>query len=1199
MLKLFSSIFIASVALASCSQALVVNATYNTAATIPVVASSYTATGNTVNFTLGFAPTAGTNLTVINNTGLDFISGTFGNLMHGQAVTLSYNGATYPFVANYYGGTGNDLVLQWALQDLVTWGSNGEGELGNGSNASNRVPGTVTASGVLSGKTVIAIAAGSGPNMALCSDGTLAAWGPNVFGNLGNGTATNSNVPVAVIQNGVLSGKTVIAIAAGYRHSVALCSDGTVASWGEGEDGQLGDGGTSRQSQPVAVIRTGALSGKTVVAIAAGARYSLALCSDGTLAGWGSNSSGQITSSAGYSTRVPVTVAPVGALDGKSVIAIAAGASHSLALCSDGTLAAWGYNDLGQVGNGSFTRNSGVYIPAAVVRSGVLAGRTTVGIAAGDYHSFTWCSDGTIAAWGYNSDGELGNGVSNYSSLMPVTVVQNGVLAGKTIRSIAGRFHNLALYTDGTLASWGQNYSGQLGRSGSGLSPAAVTPNGALAGKTVVSVAAGNSHSLVMAAFSAPVLASPATSTAIADTAVTLGGNVASDGGRSITERGFVLSPTAVNADPQIGGAGVITIKASGTTGIFTLRVADLAGATGYSFKAYATNSVGTTYTSPVSNFTTLAADLSISLSASPTPVPVGTDLTYSMTLTNNGPNPSGSPGVRLPLPAGTTFVSASAPSGWTIVNPTVGTNGTVSFNAASLASGGSATFTVVAKVNLSDSTLSATATSSESTTDPVPGNNSATTTATTGNALVASLSATPEPVIAGTELTYILQVENRGSLAVHNAALSFTLPARTTFVSLATSNGWTATTPAVGATGTVSITNSLFAAAGNVSFPLVVKVGSDGDNGGVLNAALEASWTANDPAPRNERSSTVSTVSTVITRSDLAIKLTATPAIVKKGSDVNYTLTLTNNGPSDAVQPFVSFPIPAQMTFVTAAIPVGWTRTIPAIGSSGTVTFSKTGLTSGSVASFTIVAKVRTATPTGTVLTTTASASATGIDPVTANNNASAIVAVGTVKPTPLQLATTGTLNPQNGLYELTVKVTNTTPLPINGFRLHVNFASYLTAYPSLRLHNASSAAGSSDVYVNYPYAVAVDGVVPVKLSFYTRTRTFPKPFAPVLTVEILPTSAVAHTNGTGVQPRFIRLNADNALIEFPSIPGHSYRVRYSHDLVHWFDCPVPILAVNSRTQWIDNGAPFTCSPPSSVSSRYYRVNDITVPAP
>ena len=101
-----------------------VDATYNAATDVPVTASGYTATGNTVNFTLNFAPATGTDLMVVKNTGLAFINGTFDNLAQGQPVALSYGGVTYRFVANYYGGSGNDLVLVWAGTRAFAWGCN-------------------------------------------------------------------------------------------------------------------------------------------------------------------------------------------------------------------------------------------------------------------------------------------------------------------------------------------------------------------------------------------------------------------------------------------------------------------------------------------------------------------------------------------------------------------------------------------------------------------------------------------------------------------------------------------------------------------------------------------------------------------------------------------------------------------------------------------------------------------------------------------------------------------------------------------------------------------------------------------------------------------------------------------------------------------------------------------------------------------
>ena len=99
-----------------------VAATFASAATVPVTAAGYSAAGNTVHPALNFTPPTGTSLTVVSNTGLGFIDGAFSNLAQGQTVTLGFGGVDYQFVANYYGGSGNDLVLQWANTRLVAWG---------------------------------------------------------------------------------------------------------------------------------------------------------------------------------------------------------------------------------------------------------------------------------------------------------------------------------------------------------------------------------------------------------------------------------------------------------------------------------------------------------------------------------------------------------------------------------------------------------------------------------------------------------------------------------------------------------------------------------------------------------------------------------------------------------------------------------------------------------------------------------------------------------------------------------------------------------------------------------------------------------------------------------------------------------------------------------------------------------------------
>ena len=479
---------------------VIIDAAFSSTTTIPVTAESYNATGYSVNLSLGFAPPVGTSLMVVKNTGLAFISGQFSNLTHGQKVLLSYGGMNYPFVANYYGGTGNDLVLEWAYRKVSAWGRSNLGQLGDGMNSNSNVPVAVTQTGALAGKSVVAISAGGHHNLALCSDGMLTGWGSNDYGQLGIGTTVNSNTPVAVIQTGVLTGKMIVAISGGGWHSLALCSDGTLAAWGWNAYGQLGNGTTTNSNTPVAVNLTGMPAGKSIVAISADHSHSLALCSDGTVFAWGNNDFGQLGDGTLTSRNVPVEVDRSGILAGKKIIEVSCGSLHSLVLCSDGTLAAWGYNYYGQLGDGT-TANSGV--PVRINQTGVLGGKSVARISGGGISSFAICADGALASWGNNTYGQLGIG-SFKNSNVPVNVNTSGVLAGKTVVAVSGGSdHSLALCSDGTLAAWGYNGYGQLG-DGTNTHrnvPVAVNQSDVLAGKTIVAVSGGGAHSLALAAY--------------------------------------------------------------------------------------------------------------------------------------------------------------------------------------------------------------------------------------------------------------------------------------------------------------------------------------------------------------------------------------------------------------------------------------------------------------------------------------------------------------------------------------------------------------------------------------------------------------------------------------------------------------------------------------------------------------------------
>jgi alpha-tubulin suppressor-like RCC1 family protein len=318
---------------------------------------------------------------------------------------------------------------------------------------------------VLADKTVIAISAGPFHNLALCTDGSVAAWGYNNYGQLGNGGTETSLVPVLVEPAGALAGKHIVAVAAAAYHSLALCDDGTVAGWGYNDEGELGDGTTTGTHVPVALDRSGVLAGRRVAAISAGQYHTLALCADGTLVGWGYNNRGQLGDGSTTTSAVPVVIGSSGVLAGKTVTAIHASSAHSLALCADGTLASWGYNHRGQLGAGDLAQSN---VPVAADLSGIESGKVIADIAAGMNHGLLRFTDGTLAAWGDNASGQLGdNSTTQHATAGPVDADERFVMMAG---SGSATNHNLAVVALPELDATTENPLKQGSGTGSGLS---------------------------------------------------------------------------------------------------------------------------------------------------------------------------------------------------------------------------------------------------------------------------------------------------------------------------------------------------------------------------------------------------------------------------------------------------------------------------------------------------------------------------------------------------------------------------------------------------------------------------------------------------------------------------------------------------------------------------------------------------------
>ena len=424
----------------------------------------------------------------------------WGNNGYGQLGNGTTTGSTTPVAVTMSGALTNKAITNITVGGNYTcavtsdgtaacWGNNEYGQLGNGTTNNSTTPVAVT-SGALAGKTVTNITGGGLHTCALTSDGTAACWGNNEYGQLGNGTTNNSTTPVAV-TSGAIAGKTVTNITARHVYTCAVTADGTAACWGYNGDGRLGNGTTNNSTTPVAVT-SGAIAGKTVTNVTGGGNYTCAVLSDGTAACWGYNGNGQLGNGTTNNSTTPVAVTS-GALTNKTVTNITAGEDHTCALLSDGTAACWGSNDSGALGSGTDRITSiEISTPVAVTMSGALAGKTVTNITAGGRHTCAVLSDGTAACWGNNWYGQLGNGTTAIDPTTPVAVT-SGALTNKTVTNItAGSSHTCAVTSDGTAACWGYNYSGQLGNgtTTNSTTPVAVT-SGALTNKTVTDITAG------------------------------------------------------------------------------------------------------------------------------------------------------------------------------------------------------------------------------------------------------------------------------------------------------------------------------------------------------------------------------------------------------------------------------------------------------------------------------------------------------------------------------------------------------------------------------------------------------------------------------------------------------------------------------------------------------------------------------------
>ena len=324
--------------------------------------------------------------------------------------------------------------------DLYAWGSNNVGQLGLSDTTSRSSP-------VLVGSGWSTAILNVNSTAAVKTDGTLWATGWNVYGQLGLGDTTTRS---SLVQVGSLT--NWLSVPAGFptitggTTCAAIKTDGTLWTWGYGDQGQLGlniaGGYGVRRSSPSQV---GALTNWSSIASSS---HVAAIKTDGTLWTWGRNFDGQLGlgTSGNYANRSsPVQV---GTLSNWSFVST--GNAHTAAVKNDGTLWTWGWNQYGQLGLGNTTNRS------SPVQVGALT--NWLWVAAGSFHTVAIKTNGTLWAWGGNGYGQLGLGDTTDRS----SPVQVGALTN-WLRVSAGYTATIAIKTDGTLWTWGRNVTGELG----------------------------------------------------------------------------------------------------------------------------------------------------------------------------------------------------------------------------------------------------------------------------------------------------------------------------------------------------------------------------------------------------------------------------------------------------------------------------------------------------------------------------------------------------------------------------------------------------------------------------------------------------------------------------------------------------------------------------------------------------------------
>jgi len=348
-------------------------------------------------------------------------------------------------------GTAAFCGFYTSCDGVYTWGNGAGGRLGHGDEKNCSSP-TEVEFFAAQGKTVINLVCGGQFTAALTADGELYTWGNGRFGRLGLGSAANQSSPTLVED---LVDEKVIEVAAGEFHMLALTESGKVLAWGA-ERGGLGLGENVKDAyEPVQVEF---FDGQEVVAVACGRAHSVVLTQDGKVYSFGQGAEGQLghhLPAGTSSVAVPRVIE--GAIKDKTINQIACGSNFTFFCSDDGEVFSCGADDFGQLGLGKPGQRI-IADPTLLKSLSRKKVKTVVGPGANGFHAAALLQSGEVLTWGYNKDGQLGNGAT-LDQPRPTKVDE---LQGVKELALGGR-HTAAVLADGSILVFGAGREGQLG----------------------------------------------------------------------------------------------------------------------------------------------------------------------------------------------------------------------------------------------------------------------------------------------------------------------------------------------------------------------------------------------------------------------------------------------------------------------------------------------------------------------------------------------------------------------------------------------------------------------------------------------------------------------------------------------------------------------------------------------------------------